>query len=81
MRVDPVARARLQPKAQDPGPPGWPQLPQGPAAAGAASAVVAVAKTDSFFARSVEWQRGQSGTASERTSVSNSFPHFAHAYS
>jgi hypothetical protein len=41
--------------AHDPGPPGWPHDPHGPAARGAASAVdPAVAKTDSFFARSAE---------------------------
>jgi hypothetical protein len=59
--------------AQAPGPPGWPHEPHAPAATGSASAVdPAVAKTDSFFSRSVERQLGQSGTVLERTSISNS---------
>jgi hypothetical protein len=41
----------------------------------------AVAKTDSFFFNSVEWQLGQSGTVLERTSISNSLPHLWQAYS
>ena len=51
--------------------------------AGAAFAfdITAAAGTDSFFARSVEWQLGQSGIVSERTSVSNSRPQSWQAYS
>jgi uncharacterized membrane protein YkvA (DUF1232 family) len=68
--------------AQLPGPPGWPQVPHAPAAAGSASAVEpAVAKTDSFFSRSVERQPGHAGTVPERTSDSNSRPQLRHPYS
>jgi hypothetical protein len=84
MRSGPTGRANAaaQFSAQAPGPPGCPQEPQGPGAAGADFAVdTAVEKTDSFFSSSVEWQLGQSGTVSERTSVSNSWPHLVHAYS
>jgi len=56
-----VAAASIQ--CAGPGPPGWPHEPHGPTATRAASAVESdVAKTDSFFSRSVEWQLGQSET-------------------
>ena len=72
----------LQLSAQEPGPFGWPHEPHGPAATDVASGFdPAVAKTDSFFARSVEWQLGQSATVLARTRVSNSCPHLLHAYS
>jgi hypothetical protein len=70
----------LQFSAQDPGPRGSPQLPQAPTGA-ASSPDPAVAKTESFFATSVEWQLGQPGTVFERTSISNSLPHLPQAYS
>jgi hypothetical protein len=84
VRSEPTGRApsaaQFSPHA--PGPSGCPQEPQGPGAAGADFVVdTAVEKTDSFFSSSVEWQLGQSGTVSERTSVSNSWPHLVHAYS
>ena len=40
-----------------------------------------VAKTDSSFLRSVEWQSGHSGMLSARTSVSNSLAQCWQAYS
>jgi len=50
--------------------------------AGTAPAVdVPVANTESFFSRLVEWQFGQSGSVPDRTSVSNSWPHWLQAYS
>jgi hypothetical protein len=48
---------------------------------GKSGAEAAVPNTDSCFWRSVEWQPGHSGTVSERTSASKSFPHFWQTYS
>lgn len=72
---------RPQLKAQAPGPSGCPQVPHGPAAADAVSVAEAVAKTESFFSRSVAPQAGHSGAALPRTSVSNSLPQLRQAYS
>jgi hypothetical protein len=71
-----------QSNAQAPGPPGWPHEAQasGIAWCGAVSAL-AVANTDSFLSSRVEWHAGHSGVVPERTSASNSWPHWGHAYS
>ena len=83
MGVRSCAGVWAQCTAQEPGPSGWPQLPQGPIAdIGAASAGEPwVAKTDSSFSRSVEWQLGHAATVVERTRVSNCWPQSWQAYS